>query len=1523
MFDEQTPTPDGHLSERSLVDGVPVGLYRTTIDGLILDGNRALLQIAGVPARDMLIGSSAAAAYVDPGERSRWQALMDRDGLVRGFEVRIRRYDGQIIWVKDSARAVRDEHGQILYYEGILEDITERKQAEEALHRRDAIMEALAFTSQKLVVHADLNDTFAEVLADIGTAVRVSRAYIFENERAADGRLLTSQRCEWVAPGQTSELNNPVLHHFDYEQRGFGRWIEQLANGQPIYGLVQAFPHEEQVIFKDQSILSMAAVPIHVAGEWWGFLGLDDCEQERTWTGLEVTALKSTAGVLAGVIGNARLYDLERRARERAEVMGEVAQTVAASLDRNEILRRSLSQLRRVLTFDMGGVYVYGENNRAELVVTPGYPDENLTLREAVRLLEHSPIFAVMRADLQPVLSGDVRRLPGWIWVPGAEAIRSFMAVPLAIRGRMIGALMVDSRHENFFNQTDLQMVQTLAQHVAVAVENAQLFEAVQRSLAEQTAILAASTAVSSTLDLPTVLSRVAEQLGLALGVTSVYIVDWNPERQTSRVLADYYAEAAALEERVSDRGAAYDLVAGDGLPSYYAPDSARQLQVDDPALREVERIQLRRRGAQSILTVPLVVKDEVLGYSELWESRYQREFTPAEIRLAQGIAQQAAIAFEHARLFELQRTQLRLSQTMQAVGGLLTTSIQPEALCEQIFDLLAQIVNYDSATIMLLGQKDQLSLLAARGFYDLESLQRRMSEIDVDLLRQSWQQQRMVVVADTHLAEEWQKPPIWSQIRSWISVALTVQGRTVGMLNVNSFQANGYDEATGETVAAFANQAAVAIENARLFAAERRQLRLSQTLQQVGALLTSRLSLNDVFEQLLDLLAHVVEYDSVSIQLIDGEQTFMAAGRGFPDVTLAKKIVNQITTPTLKQRWGDDQKIIVMPDTHGDERWNTSLGNEYIRSWIGAALRVKGRFLGIVNVDSASPNAYDAEAGEMVLAFANQAAVAIENARLHEETRQRANELAILHQVALATAATVNVDDLIAQTTELIAATLYPDVFGFVLVDSRTGKLQAHPSYHGVPPEALQKAIPFEKSITGYVARTGQPFLLQDVSREPLYYQVLPTTRSEVAVPLSVKQRVRGVINVESPQLNTFSDSDIRFLTTLASQVGIALERATLYEALKEYTAHLAHEVSRRTTELRAERDRNQAVLDSAGEGVFFTDRNGIILYVNPAMTRLTGYSVADSLGQTPRLWHTVAQTTPTVDPNREMWLAIQNGQPWSGEMMNRRRDGTVYDAHLTLAPIHSHIGDLTGFVGIHSDISHLKEVDRLKSKFVSNVSHELRTPLTNIKTYLTLLQRGKPERKEHYLSVLQHETDRLTGLIQDLLDLSRLETEAAPLQLQPTSIYDVTEKLMDSFLVKAESRCITLEFDIPRELPKVLAEPYRLEQVLTNLVGNALAYTDDGGQVVIRAIVEQNQIGAHLLLSVTDNGPGIPADEIPRLCERFFRGQLAHDRNIPGTGLGLAICKEIVDRHQGSLEIESIPGEQTVFRVRLVAVT
>jgi phosphoserine phosphatase RsbU/P len=200
------------------------------------------------------------------------------------------------------------------------------------------------------------------------------------------------------------------------------------------------------------------------------------------------------------------------------------------------------------------------------------------------------------------------------------------------------------------------------------------------------------------------------------------------------------------------------------------------------------------------------------------------------------------------------------------------------------------------------------------------------------------------------------------------------------------------------------ANYAAIALENARLFTAERHQLRLSQMLQRVGALLTTSLTLDEVHEKLFDLLAEVVTYDSVSIQLIDekSKQLYLAAGRGFPDWEAMCQFISGLTERSLRKiahfpYWR------VIADTDTSDEWVKKGPADYICSWIGAALIVKGKIIGILNVDSRVPGAYDEQMGEMVAAFANQAAVAIDNARLYEETRQRAHELSVLYQVAQA----------------------------------------------------------------------------------------------------------------------------------------------------------------------------------------------------------------------------------------------------------------------------------------------------------------------------------------------------------------------------------------------------------------------------------------------------------------------------------------------------------------------------------------
>ena len=229
------------------------------------------------------------------------------------------------------------------------------------------------------------------------------------------------------------------------------------------------------------------------------------------------------------------------------------------------------------------------------------------------------------------------------------------------------------------------------------------------------------------------------------------------------------------------------------------------------------------------------------------------------------------------------------------------------------------------------------------------------------------------------------------------------------------------------------------------------------------------------------------------------------------------------------------------------------------------------------------------------------------------------------------------------------------------------------------------------------------------------------------------------------------------------------------------------------------------------------------------------------------------------------------------------------------------------------------LRELDRLKDRFVSNVSHELRTPLANIKLYAGLLKRGKPEKLPYYLETLRREALRLEKLIEDLLELSRLNASTATIISGPIDVNQLIESLIADRVDLIADRGLSLNMELGSNLPPALADPRRLEQVLSNLLANALNYTPSDGTITIRTRQQEDDYQEWVTLTVEDSGLGITTEELPHVFERFYRGTAGRQSGAPGTGLGLAICKEIIDRLGGRITVESEPGQGTRFTVWL----
>ncbi len=937
-----------------------------------------------------------------------------------------------------------------------------------------------------------------------------------------------------------------------------------------------------------------------------------------------------------------------------------------------------------------------------------------------------------------------------------------------------------------------------------------------------------------------------------------------------------------------------------------------------------VPLMQLSSAYPRTWLGVPLIAYDRLVG-SIAVQSKQPNAFKMAHVRFLELLSQQIALAIAGARLFQAEAKRREEAEILHR----LTSQLLDVTDDGMIFDIgIASVRSYlpqATAVSFSLLDPSQDSLIVLRSWVSDPAFAtvKPPQIIPVNSLvvtRDVIEKGRMMVYEDVGLAEgiagSRLEEFIKRGLKSLLYVPLQIKGRVLGILHIGFWEdPRKFTSSELMTCESIANRIAAALESYRLQVAEREQLKLARTLQEMGAILTTDLTLPQVLERVFDLLARVFPYDTASVQLYDeGEQSlYLAASRGFVETEPIAQLTRKQGLRSLK-KFPDGSRIAVIHDTESDPNWVPFEGGEesYVRSWIGAQLVIKGRFIGILNVDSLQPNSFGWDMADTLQAFANQAAVAIESARLYEILNQRVLQLSILHQVALDAAGMFRTADLIKQMTQRIAGTIFPYSFGILLLDGEGEHLNIDENYYSAYGKIEATRVPLEKSLLGHVVRTGKPYVANDVRSDPYYFEVNPQTLSEMAVPILLDGKVIGVINAESPKLNQYSDGDVAFLSTLAGQIATAMHRVQLYEEIQQYAASLSAMVQKRTEELQEERDRLEAILRSAGEGILFTDPNGIIVYANQALVQQSGFTEEELIGSSPNL---LGSGTMSPAVFEEMWTTIRAGKRWHGELVNRHKDGKLYDVSLTISPLYDEEDQLRGFVSVQSDITKLKEVERLKSEFVSNVSHELRTPLTNIKTYITLLQKGKPEKRERYFEVLDLETGRLTHLIQDLLDLSRLETGMTEADLALHDLTHVLRQSLDSFSRQIQFTQKTIINQIPDKLPLVWSDEAQIQTVLSNILGNALAYTPTGGTILYAAGVEDDQVW----IKIADNGFGIARAEMSRLFDRFFRGKAAERSRTPGTGLGLAIAKEIIVRHRGSIEVDSEIDRGTIFTIWL----
>ncbi|ASS73918.1 hypothetical protein CIG75_02280 [Tumebacillus algifaecis] len=353
-----------------------------------------------------------------------------------------------------------------------------------------------------------------------------------------------------------------------------------------------------------------------------------------------------------------------------------------------------------------------------------------------------------------------------------------------------------------------------------------------------------------------------------------------------------------------------------------------------------------------------------------------------------------------------------------------------------------------------------------------------------------------------------------------------------------------------------------------------------------------------------------------------------------------------------------------------------------------------------------------------------------------------------------------------------------------------------------------------------------------------------------------------------------------------------------------------MAARLSEQIEDLTQQKGKLEGILKHLVSGVIVVDRSGRVTLVNQAVERMIGYR-ADELLQK---WHWEAGYNFGLSALIDEAILVGTAQ-MKEIALHRPMERTV-EVHIT--PIFSNNGRIAGAVVLMHDVSEWRRLERMRSEFVANVSHELRTPITAVKGFSETLLDGAlhdPTLTRQFLQIIHDESERLKRLVNDLLELSKIESGHTVFRFEPIDLVQLVKRTVERYRHETEAQGLTLELDVPAERLTVEADADRVAQVLINLLGNAIAYTPTGGKVRV-SVTEREQ---DVVLKVSDTGIGIPEEDISRLFERFYRVDKARARRSGGTGLGLAIVKHILESHHGHVDVRSEVGKGSEFTITL----
>ena len=1530
--------------------------------------NPATVQLTGYSQQELL-GMKFNDLFLEIEKKNmrKWgMRVQQSDNLsVRG-EFKIITKGGEERWIDLTTATIfySGRHAAI----GTAFDITEKKRAE-------VLQDAVYRIAQAADRSKGLDDLFSAVHAIIAEVMNAENFYIALYD---DDKELLSFPYFVDEVDTQSQPGKPG--------KGLTEYV--LRSGKSL--LVDSALHEELCMRGEIELVGVPSpiwlgVPLIENNKVIGAMVVQHYSDPKVYSEREKRILEFVSSQVAMVINRKRSEDAirlsEERYHRRADELAalyETARDLASQRDLPALLNMVADRVTSSLRSPGCTIYLFDKERKdLEAVVTRGLPGmvgKRLELGEGIA--------GKVAQSLRSMVVDDHRN---WIGRSAKFSDLQVMAVaevPMVYSGDLIGVLTVyeiDNGNGNQiirkYTQADLDLLTIFAGTAAVSVYNTRLFDETRQRLLELEVLYQASLAATQINSVHAIAQRIIETLGKLMNWQSgsIWIIDYLSQKPT--LLA--YNRIGLIEAEFKDEIERINLLITDNNQGIVGSVCSSGELVRTGDVGTVLGYIDGKMGTVSELCVPLKIGGKVIGCIDV-QSCDPNAFSEHDERILSTLGAQTASAIDNANLFQdALRAAERRSILHQASQEIAYANQDPELVYSAVHLAATKLMPADVFVITLFDEvKQEIHgvYLIARGERHPNNYFQIGQGISSEVIRSG----KSILIHDFQTSPQG-IAPYWftkaAKTRSVLAVPMRAGERIIGMVSAQSYQPNIYSSDDDVLLEMLAAHAGAAIENARLFDETRKRVTELELLYQASLAAAQIHSLRAVAQRIVDSLENLLKWNG-SIWIVENRKPVLLAhcAMGLTGEALREELKRiETLIPSLDDGiigWVcKSGKMVCVGDVGKNPTQVVTDNNTH--SDLCVPLKVGGKTIGCINVESEIVNAFNEHDERLLTTLANQAAVAIENARLFEETRRRAIRQAALNAIITVSASAVtDPAEILNATLEQTLKALGLDM-GTIWLSWSTRGIQRMASKN--IPQAINTVIA-NPSLTAGIP-IMQTLVVDDwrgLKRKFSDQFVSMGITSTIVVPLLSNEKRIGGMAIASADTHHWTAEEIALVEVIGREVGSAAERAKLFEQTTSRLDELeaVNKVSKNLRVAQSLQEMLPQLMDETLK-ILGVEAGSIWLYIpeRGKLCQMIGRgwcletvnlelnrdeSLPGNVFSTGDIYfsHDVAQDPLTSQAMRDLipqgWSAIclpihseqetigvmvvSNPLPYEFTSENARLLVTLTEIagnaiHRTRLneQLVKHAAELEGRVDertaeLQSALLKAQAADHLKSEFIINVNHELRTPLTNLVLYYQMLRNQPTIKTEERLNVIGRELQRLRSLIEELLNLSRFDLGQVTLHPVPRDLNMLIQTLVNDRQSLAEERGLTLTLNLQPDLAPVWLDEPTIMQAVSNLLTNAINYTPRGGKVIVATLTELTNNDLWAGFQIQDTGRGIDNQDLPHLFERFYRGKAGHDSGAPGTGLGLAIVKQVVEHHHGRIEVQNgVEGQGVAFTVWL----